>query len=105
MDAKRWCIDVSTEIGAEFTMLPERIRIRPVSSSLVSCGVCVVHRHRELGCCDLPNCDDVTLLPVDDAELMAEVARMRLTNQRAPSQDMSIPLAERKVAPCDSSST
>ena len=101
----KWAIKAGTEIGAEFTMLPQRIRIRPVSSDLLDCGGCAVQRYEELRCTDLPDCFRVTFLPVDDAEFMAIVTGEVLTGNRVVSRDKSIPIAERKVAPCDSSST
>lgn len=92
-----WPIQANTEAGAEFTMLPHRIHIRAVLSDIVACRVCAVHRYKEVKCGDMPACDRVTLVPIDDPELMAEIARMRLRGDRYPSGDMSISLDDRRT--------
>jgi hypothetical protein len=103
--APDWATEVTTEVDAEFMVYPERVRVRAVSSGVAACTFCAARRYEELGCDSLPSCGGVTLVPIEDAEVVSKMTQWRLGLLETRVFFPVIPIAERKVIPCDSFST
>jgi hypothetical protein len=103
--APDWATEVTTEVDAEFTVYPERIRVRAVSNNVTACNFCAARRYMELNCGDLPKCYGITLVPIEDAEVVSKMTQWRLGLLETRVFFPVIHIAERKVVPCDSSST
>jgi hypothetical protein len=81
-DDFNWSQDAYPTPGAEYTLLPHRIRIMPVSDEIVGCDVCAARRYREIDCFDQAACDSATLVPIEDAVVVAMMASLRLRGLR-----------------------
>ncbi len=104
-DNFEWNQDAHVTPGAEYTLLPHRIRIMPVSDEIVGCDVCAARRYHEIDCYAQASCDSVTLVPIEDAEVVAAMVRLRILGLRySPfeSEERPFPvisIADRKVIP------
>ncbi|MFM1990249.1 MAG: hypothetical protein RJA99_3206 [Pseudomonadota bacterium] len=76
-----------TEVGAKFTVIPERIEVIAASDRHASCPHCAAKRGQlsgrpgAIGCQDVPMCADITFIP-NTPEGRALVAAAILTGKK-----------------------
>lgn len=93
-----WATHAHTIVDAPFSLYPERVLIRPISSDIVNCSFCAQKRYWSVQCHTLPECTGVTFIPVQDEVVVRMLAHARILGKKTlPLDDngeVAMPLAE-----------